>query len=185
MIPIAALSFAATILFFACRKDNTVLTQTTPGIGLTAETTERGTQVYCPRQTVHWQDLAATGGPDNAFEGDWMQELDKIANNCVLDRSLCQDASFSGQESFCCLQEFRIYTILQNGGYLGTWPNVTPQGQDWIIRFTLDWAYDNLPNCESGSPKIVAIDYYRDALVTGEIGFTVRYTCCGGSLETR
>jgi hypothetical protein len=166
------------VFFSFCTKEQQVAVAETPNNdSSTTQTSDRGG--ICPRQTVHYTDLASATSGSTAFMYDWVQELDRVANNCVLDGSLCASVSSSGQTHFCCQPEFFIWNILQLGGFEGTWPYVTPQGQDFIIAYTLNWARAHLPPCEMGSPKIVAIDYYRDAFITSSLGFTVRWTCCG------
>lgn len=178
MLPAALL----TVFFTFCAKEQQVpVVETLNTDNSLVSTSDRGG--ICPRQTVHYTDLAAAGSGSSAFTGNWVQELDRVANNCVIDGSLCSTVSAIGQTHFCCQSEFHIWNILQLGGFEGTWPYVTPQGQDFIIAYTLNWAKTHLAPCETGSPKIVAVDYYRDAFITSSLGFTVRWTCCGGKVD--
>lgn len=172
------LALLLVVFFSFCTKESQIrLSEALSFEHLPTSTTDRGG--ICPRQTLHYTALASTGSGNSAFTGEWMQELDRVANNCVLDGSLCQNVTSQGQTTFWG-SNFYIFDILQLGGFEGTWPYVTPQGQDFLIAYTLNWARTHLPSCEGGTnPKIVAVDYARDPFISSTLIFTVRWTCCG------
>lgn len=163
-----------TLLFVSCQKDNAPVPDATVA-NPAAPLTERSGVIFCPRRTVNWQNLASQSSASSAFTGNWSQELDQIANRCVLN-SDCANPGSGGTISYCC---DAVHSLLQAGGHAGSWPNVTPQGQDYLIAYAINWGNQHLPACSSGTPKLVAVDFYRDVLVPTFIGFTFRYECCG------
>jgi hypothetical protein len=164
------------LLVASCQKEETQIALPT---NTDSTINERGGFANgCIRKTVHYTELAGFGTSSTAFTGNWMQELDRIANNCTL-QSECQSVKSSGISSFCCTQELLLGDILNSGGYGQNWPYISPAEQDYIIAFALNYAKTKLQPCAPGvTPTISAVDFQRDAFITSALYINVKWQCC-------